>query len=98
MRVAVVGATGVLGRHVVPRLIERGHDVRPIVRTDEHVRRFQGLGISAVRGDILDAASLGPAIRGVRQPCTLRLRFRRQARRRTGHSTIAFGGRARPTS
>jgi nucleoside-diphosphate-sugar epimerase len=32
MRIAVIGATGVLGRHVVPRLIERGHAVRAGVR------------------------------------------------------------------
>ena len=64
MRIAVVGATGVVGRHVVPRLIERGHDVRPIVRSNEQLRRFQRLGLSAVQGDILDAASLEQGLRG----------------------------------
>lgn len=64
MWIAVVGATGVLGRHVVPRLIERGHGVRPVVRTDEHLRRFERLGVRAVRGDLFDAASLESAVRG----------------------------------
>jgi len=60
----VLGATGVLGRQVVPRLIERGHDVRPIVRSDEQVRRFERLGVRAVLGDILDPISLDRALRG----------------------------------
>ncbi len=64
MRIAVVGATGVLGRHVVPRLIERGHDVRPIVRSDEQLQHFRQLGIDAGHGDILDPGSLERALRG----------------------------------
>jgi nucleoside-diphosphate-sugar epimerase len=64
MRIAVVGSTGVLGGQVVPRLIEHGHDVCPLVRRDQHLRRFERLGLRAMRADILDAASLERAIRG----------------------------------
>jgi nucleoside-diphosphate-sugar epimerase len=61
LKVAVIGATGVLGRHVVPRLAERGHQARAIVRKPAQLQWFQRLGIEAVPGDILDPDSLVPA-------------------------------------
>ena len=44
MRVAVIGATGVLGRQVMPRLIERGHEVRAIVNLSSAASRLGGAG------------------------------------------------------
>jgi 2-alkyl-3-oxoalkanoate reductase len=64
MRILVVGATGVLGRQVVPRLVERGHAVRAVVRGDTQARVFAALGVESRRGDILDAAGLAEAARG----------------------------------
>lgn len=61
MRIAVLGATGVLGRNVIPRLIAAGHEVAAAVRNDDGARLMQTFGAMPVRGDILDAASL-PAI------------------------------------
>jgi uncharacterized protein YbjT (DUF2867 family) len=49
-RIAVVGATGRLGRHVVDVLTERGFDVVPISRTH---------GVDVITGDGLDAALAG---------------------------------------
>jgi 2-alkyl-3-oxoalkanoate reductase len=64
MRVAIVGATGVLGKQVVPRLIERGHAVRAIVRHESQVARLRRLGVDAVPGDILDPGSLSRGLVG----------------------------------
>jgi 2-alkyl-3-oxoalkanoate reductase len=64
MRVAVLGATGVLGRQVLPRLIERGHEVRAVVRAPAQAARLARLGVEAYHGDILDAASLAQAVAG----------------------------------
>lgn len=64
MKVLVLGATGVLGRSVVPRLIERGHTVRAVVRSAEQVTALCRLGIEAVPGDILDPESLSTAAPG----------------------------------
>jgi nucleoside-diphosphate-sugar epimerase len=61
LKIAVIGATGVLGRQVLPRLVEHGHDVRAIVRKPAEVKRLQRMGIDAMLGDILDPDSLGPA-------------------------------------
>ena len=58
MKIFVVGSTGVLGKQVVPRLLERGHQVRAVARKPEQVKQLQRLGIDAALGDILDAESL----------------------------------------
>lgn len=64
MRLFVVGATGALGRQVIPRLMERGHGVRAITRRVEQVMTLQRLGVEAVLGDILDRTSLMGAAEG----------------------------------
>lgn len=64
MRVLVVGATGVLGRNVIPRLVERGHEVRAVARRPEQVERLRATGIDATVGDILDPATLAGPARG----------------------------------
>ncbi len=57
MRVAVLGATGVLGQPVVLRLLERGHHVRAVVaRSALTLEPRQGLDV--LHGNILDADSL----------------------------------------
>jgi nucleoside-diphosphate-sugar epimerase len=47
MRIGILGATGVLGKQVVPRLIERDHVVRALVRRESEVARLRRLGIEA---------------------------------------------------
>ena len=64
MRILVVGATGVLGRQVIPRLVERGHTVRAVVRRQEQAGLLEASGAEAVQGDILDVASLMTAAVG----------------------------------
>jgi len=64
MRVFVIGATGVLGRNVIPRLLERGHSVRAVVRRPEQAERLTRLDVEACVGDILDAGSLAAPLAG----------------------------------
>jgi nucleoside-diphosphate-sugar epimerase len=64
MRILVVGATGVLGRNVIPRLLERGHAVRAVVRRTEQAGILRGLGVETAPGDILDQDSLYASARG----------------------------------
>jgi nucleoside-diphosphate-sugar epimerase len=56
MRIALLGATGVLGRPVVARLLERGHEIAAIVR--DPVRLAAHPRVHAIRGDILDPSTL----------------------------------------
>ncbi|PZR93142.1 MAG: hypothetical protein DLM68_01375 [Hyphomicrobiales bacterium] len=65
VRAAIVGATGVLGRQVIPRLIERGHQVRAIVTKEpDAAAALRRVGVDAVLGDILNRATLGHAVGG----------------------------------
>ena len=60
MRIAVIGATGVLGRHLVPRLVERGHAVCATARRDADLDRLKAGGAQSGRvhpaGDIAHQA------------------------------------------
>jgi len=64
MKVLVIGSTGVLGRNVVPRLVENGHEVRALVRRQEQAETYQRMGIETTRGDILEPESLMMAAKG----------------------------------
>ena len=57
----VAGATGFVGRRLVPALVEAGHDVRAMTR---HPERYDGPG-EPVRADVQDPDTLGPALQGV---------------------------------
>ncbi|GGD09372.1 NAD(P)H-binding protein [Nocardioides daphniae] len=60
-RVLVAGATGFIGRRLVPALMERGHEVRAMTRRPE---AYDGPG-TPVGADVGDPDSLPPALEGV---------------------------------
>ena len=64
MHILILGATGVLGRQVVPRLVERGHAVRAVVRRPQDAHALLAAGVEVVSGDILDPGSLHAAAAG----------------------------------
>ncbi len=64
MNILVIGATGVLGNHLIPRLIERGHVVRAVIRKQSRERALREIGVDTFPGDILDKTSLQNASRG----------------------------------
>jgi len=63
MRCLVTGGTGFLGRHLVRALLEGGHEVRALVRRD--ALSLERAGAELVRGDVLEPATLAPALEGV---------------------------------
>lgn len=53
MRVLVIGGTGFLGTHLVPKLLDRGHDVTVLARSRDKVADLESLGVRGVPGDLL---------------------------------------------
>ncbi|MEV6866192.1 NAD(P)-dependent oxidoreductase [Streptosporangium subroseum] len=62
MRVLVAGATGAIGRVLVPLLLEAGHQVTGISRTLAGAERVRRQGASAVQVDVLDRDGLRQAV------------------------------------
>lgn len=62
MRVFLAGATGVIGRILVPELIAAGHQVTGLVRREAHVDVLRAQGAEAVQADVYDAAALTAAV------------------------------------
>ena len=66
MKVAVTGGSGVVGRAVVRHLVEDGHNVRALARSDEANAVVESLGAEPIRGDILSAPTLFDLVDGAR--------------------------------
>lgn len=64
MKIAVVGANGVYGRHLLPRLVAAGHDVRALVRRPETAAAARACGAGIRQADIYDAGALEAALEG----------------------------------
>jgi nucleoside-diphosphate-sugar epimerase len=62
MRVFVAGGTGVLGRRLVPQLVERGHEVTATTTREGKLDLLTGLGAKGVVMDGLDAESVGEVV------------------------------------
>jgi nucleoside-diphosphate-sugar epimerase len=62
MRVLVVGATGVIGRQLVPQLIAAGDHVTATTRTPAKVAELRAAGADPLVVDGLDAAAVGDAV------------------------------------
>jgi dihydroflavonol-4-reductase len=67
-RTLVTGATGLIGSHVVPQLLERGDDVVVAVRarsSQETVQALREQGVRTVTADVLDRQGVRRALQGV---------------------------------
>jgi nucleoside-diphosphate-sugar epimerase len=64
MKVFVAGATGVLGRAAVPRLVAAGHEVRGAARSSEKAEQLRAQGAEPVTVDLFDPASVRAAVDG----------------------------------
>lgn len=66
MRVFVAGATGAVGRRLVPRLVSAGHSVAALTRTPAKAESIRALGAESVVADGLDAEAINEAVARVR--------------------------------
>lgn len=63
--VLLTGATGYIGGRLLPLLAADGWRVRCLARHPEHLSSRVPAGVEVLRGDLLDAGSLGAALTGV---------------------------------
>ena len=62
MRVFLAGATGAIGRRLVPQLVEAGHEVTAVTRFEEKLDKLYELGTEPVLCDVFDACRLGSVV------------------------------------
>lgn len=63
MRIFVAGATGAIGRRLVPMLVDAGHDVVGMTRSASKCVGIREAGAEPVVADALDAAAVEAAVR-----------------------------------
>jgi dihydroflavonol-4-reductase len=63
--ILVTGATGHIGNVLIRKLLDKGERVRALVWRGEDTTPIKDLDVEKVEGDVLDPASLEPALRGV---------------------------------
>jgi nucleoside-diphosphate-sugar epimerase len=62
MRVFVAGATGAIGKQLVPRLVEAGHEVHGMTRSESKQAMLHELGAVPVGADALDPDQVAEAV------------------------------------
>ncbi|CAM2150609.1 MULTISPECIES: NAD(P)-dependent oxidoreductase [Paraburkholderia] len=62
LKIALFGATGMVGSRIAAEAARRGHQVSALVRQPERV--IAGPNVQAAKADLLDAASVAAAVRG----------------------------------
>lgn len=63
--VLVTGGSGFVGRTLVPVLLQAGHKVRVLARSESAAKPLRELSVEVANGDITDASTLGKACEGV---------------------------------
>src|SRR5918996_1216681 len=62
MKIFVAGATGALGKHLVPQLVASGHDVVGLTRTESKQDLIRSLGARPAVADALDPDAVARAV------------------------------------
>src|SRR3954464_639776 len=62
MRIFVAGASGALGKHLVPLLASAGHEVVGTTTSPRKLENLRALGAEPVVLDVLDAEAVGRAV------------------------------------
>src|SRR5579864_6140292 len=66
MRVFVAGASGVIGRRLVPLLLQAGHHVTGTTRSADRAKALSAAGVTPAIVDVYDAAAAADAMRAAR--------------------------------
>ncbi len=63
MKIFIAGATGAVGRRLIPVLIQRGHQVIGMSRSKDKIKTIRANGATPVIADAFDAEALNKALR-----------------------------------
>jgi nucleoside-diphosphate-sugar epimerase len=64
MKIFLAGGTGVVGTRALPALVEAGHDVTAVARSDAKAALVRSLGGDPVTVDLFDASAVAAAVAG----------------------------------
>ena len=65
MKIMITGGTGFIGYHSAQRLMEAGHELRLLVRSEEKLRKMYGERVPEfVCGDVTDPDKVRQALQG----------------------------------
>ena len=92
MTTLVTGASGFLGSHVTRQLVERGENVRVLLRASSNNRAIADLPLEYVTGDLRDSASLERALTGVTRVFHVAADYRLWAKRKQDIYDSNVGG------
>ena len=62
MKIALIGATGMIGQRILAEALARGHDVTAVARHTDSLT--PSAHVKVVAGDVLDVAAMAAAVRG----------------------------------
>lgn len=79
MKVLVTGATGFTGHNLSKKLLEDGHEVRILVRSNKRVALTPDVRLEVQEGDIRDKAAVEKAVEGVTKVFNIAAMFRSAA-------------------
>ena len=93
MRVFVAGATGAIGKQLVPRLVAAGHEVVGMTHSESKRALLRELGAEPVVADALDPDQVAEAVARARPEVSSRLEPREKGLgipRHGGHATSSM--------
>ncbi len=67
MDILVTGATGFMGSAITRKLLDRGDNVRVLVRSSSNLKNLRGLNVEHATGDLCDPCSVHLAVKGAEQ-------------------------------
>jgi len=70
-RIFLAGASGAIGRRLVPQLVQAGHTVLGTSRSPERAAQLRRLGVEPVIIDVYDRQGLIDAVRAARPDCVM---------------------------